>query len=167
MDTRPATGQAGEFTGRHMLLIMLAFFGVIIAVNVAMAMFATSSWTGFVVRNSYVASQEFNEKAAQGRAQAALGWSGTLAVDRGAIRYRLVDRAGDPVALAAVNVIFRRPTSDAEDRSFALGRAGQGWHSAEGTMRDGVWIVEVDSEAGLEAPYRDVRRIRLRGGALE
>ena len=31
---------SGEFTGRHMLVIMLAFFGVIIAVNLTMASFA-------------------------------------------------------------------------------------------------------------------------------
>ena len=42
---------------------MLAFFGVIIAVNVVMATLASTSWTGLVVENSYVASQEFNRKA--------------------------------------------------------------------------------------------------------
>ena len=50
------------FSGRHMLLTMLAFFGVIIGVNLTMAWFARSSWTGLVVENSYVASQEFNAK---------------------------------------------------------------------------------------------------------
>ena len=67
------TVRSGEFTGRHMLAAMLAFFGVIIAVNITMAVFAQTSWTGFVVRNSYVASQEFNGKVAAARAQAALG----------------------------------------------------------------------------------------------
>ncbi|MER9756161.1 FixH family protein [Mesorhizobium sp. M0166] len=33
---------------------------------------------GFVVKNSYDTSQEFNRKADEGRAQAALGWSGSL-----------------------------------------------------------------------------------------
>ncbi|MGO4840209.1 FixH family protein, partial [Rhizobiaceae sp. 2RAB30] len=68
----------GTFTGRHMLAIMVAFFGTIIAVNVTMATLAGRSWTGFVVKNSYVASQEFNRKAEQGRAQAALGWESRL-----------------------------------------------------------------------------------------
>ncbi|MER9363202.1 FixH family protein [Mesorhizobium sp. M0500] len=39
-----------------------------------MAVLASRSWTGFVVKNSHVASQEFNRKAGEG-AQAALGWS--------------------------------------------------------------------------------------------
>jgi len=156
-----------QFTGRHMLLIMLAFFGVIIAVNVTMAMFATRSWTGFVVKNSYVASQEFNEKAERGRAQAALGWTATLAIDGSAVRYRLTDRAGAPVATSSVNAVFRRPTSDTEDRTFALEAGSEGWHVTPATLHDGVWIVEIDAEAGLEQPYRDVRRIVLKGGALK
>ena len=61
------------FTGRHMLLVMVAFFGVTITVNLVLAFFATSSWTGLIVKNSYVASQEYNEKLAEARAQDALG----------------------------------------------------------------------------------------------
>ena len=50
------------FTGWHMLAIMLAFFGTIITVNFTMAYLATSSWSGLVVKNTYVASQQFNGK---------------------------------------------------------------------------------------------------------
>lgn len=66
------TARKGEFTGRHMLAIMIAFFGVIIAVNVTMAVMAGRSWTGIVVEDTYIASQEFNSRVAEGRAQAAL-----------------------------------------------------------------------------------------------
>src|SRR5690606_10441379 len=69
-----------EFTGRHMLLVMVAFFGVIITVNVTMAVLATRSWTGLVVGHTYVASQEFNERTERGRAQMALGWQPALTV---------------------------------------------------------------------------------------
>ena len=41
-----------RFTGYHMLAIMVAFFGVVIAVNLTMATFASRSWTGLVVENS-------------------------------------------------------------------------------------------------------------------
>ena len=63
-----------EFTGRHMAAILVAGFGVVIAVNLMMARFAVSTFGGVVVENSYVASQEFNtwlERAAQSRA---IGW---------------------------------------------------------------------------------------------
>ena len=58
---------ARPFTGGHMLAVMVVFFGVVISVNVFLAVVANTSWTGFVVENSYVASQEFNHKAAEGR----------------------------------------------------------------------------------------------------
>jgi nitrogen fixation protein FixH len=64
-----------RFTGRHMLAAMLAFFGVILAVNMAMATLATRTFGGVVVENSYVASQEFNAWLAAARAQRKLGWS--------------------------------------------------------------------------------------------
>ncbi|TGV41583.1 cytochrome oxidase, partial [bacterium M00.F.Ca.ET.168.01.1.1] len=42
------TQKPREFTGRHMLVIILAFFGVVIAVNLTMATLASTSWTGLV-----------------------------------------------------------------------------------------------------------------------
>ena len=63
-----------KFTGWHMLAMMVAFFGVVIAVNLTMARIAIGSFGGVLVENSYVASQEFNGWLAEVRAQEALGW---------------------------------------------------------------------------------------------
>lgn len=154
----------GEFTGRHMLGLMLAFFGTIIAVNLTMATFASTSWTGFVVKNSYVASQQFNRKAKESRAQAALGWKSGLTIANGKIRYELVDAAGARIEPNAVTVTFRRPASEAEDRTLTLGQAGDGTFAASMTPRDGMWIVETDAEIGSGRPYRDVRRVVISNG---
>ncbi len=156
-----------EFTGRHMLGVMVAFFGTIIAVNLVMATFATTSWTGLVVKNSYVASQQFNRKAEEGRAQAALGWEGTLSVSGGKIGYRLVDASGAIVEPTAVTVTFRRPAYEAEDWTLELKRATDGTFAAAETPRDGIWIVETDADVGKERPYRDVRRITISNGVLK
>lgn len=58
-------------TGRHVLAITLAAFGVIIAVNVLMAVKAVRTFPGLEVANSYVASQSFDRDRA---VQTALGW---------------------------------------------------------------------------------------------
>ncbi len=50
----------GKFTGRKMLAIVVAFFAVIITVNLFMAYKAVGTFPGLVVKNSYVASQEFD-----------------------------------------------------------------------------------------------------------
>ena len=67
------TTRVQGFTGRHMLLVTTSFFAVVISVNVTMAWFASSSWSGLVVENTYVASQEFNHRAAEMKAMTASG----------------------------------------------------------------------------------------------
>ncbi|MEO0913737.1 MAG: FixH family protein, partial [Pseudomonadota bacterium] len=63
-----------KFTGWHMFAVMVLFFGTIISVNLTLAYFASQSWTGLVVKNSYVASQHFNEDQARLKAQKLLYW---------------------------------------------------------------------------------------------
>ena len=156
-----------EFTGRHMLAIMLAFFGVIIAVNVTMAMYARKSWTGLVVQNSYVASQEFNEKAAEELAQATLGYSAKLPIAGATIGYAIVDRDGRAVPIASATATFHRPVTTREDThvAFAIDPAG----AATGTedLTDGVWIMQLAADIGAEHPWRDMRRIVVRDGRFE
>ena len=162
-----------EFTGKHMLISILAFFAVVIGVNVTMATLAQTSWTGLVVENTYVASQQFNEEARKGRAQAALGWTGKLTVASGEVRSSLVDSLGKPVPLHGVKVLFRHPAYEAEDETLTLAAAPGGIAGNTGafavrhTPKDGVWIVEIDADAGLTSPFRDVRRVMISNGALQ
>lgn len=160
-------GSNREFTGRHMLVIMVAFFSLVIAVNLTMAFFARSSWTGFVVENTYVASQKFNEKAAEGRAQAALGWKSELVIAGGKVSYRLTDRVGNVVAAKRATASFRRPAYASEDEDVVLTPQPDGSLAAPAVLRDGMWIVEIHAEAGLGHPYRDTRRLTLRNGAIQ
>jgi nitrogen fixation protein FixH len=156
-----------EFTGRHMLLIMLAFFGTIVAVNLAMATFASTSWTGLVVKNSYVASQQFNENAAEGRDQAARNWNPVLELQLGAVSFRLNDSAGTPIRLSAVKATFRRPAYEAEDFSIDLIRRSDGAFAAQADIRDGIWIIESSADFGEARPYRDTQRVVLKGGSVQ
>ncbi|MCP8894612.1 FixH family protein [Shinella daejeonensis] len=157
----------GQFTGWHMLAIMVAFFSVIIVVNLTMAFFARSSWTGMVVGNTHIASRQFNEKAAEGRAQMALGWKPELTIVDGKVHYRLVDSIGNVMAATRVTASFRRPTHASEDQEVVLTRQPDASFSGSVELRDGLWIVEVDSEAGLAHPYRDTRRLTFRNGTIQ
>ena len=69
------------FTGWHMTAILLAFFGVIVAVNFTMATFATRTFGGVVVENSYVASQKYNGWLKAAREQERLGWKAKARLD--------------------------------------------------------------------------------------
>lgn len=160
-------GQPRQFTGLHMLAIMVAFFGVIIAVNLLMATFANTSWTGLVVQNTYVASQQFNERVAESRAQAALGWKGTLTIAGGEIRYSLNDASGAPVRAESVTTSFRRPAYEAEDWQVTLARKADGTFSATAAVRDGIWIVNTEARMTDGAPYQEARRIVVADGAVK
>jgi len=167
------TRKPREFTGRHMLIVIVSFFAVVIGVNVTMATLAEKSWTGLVVENTYVASQQFNEEARKGRAQAALGWTGRLTVASGEVRYSLADSKGKPVPLHGVKMLFRHPAYEAADEALTLAAMPGGTpgdvqeFAVRHTPRDGVWIVEIDADAGLTSPFRDVRRVMISNGALQ
>lgn len=158
----------GEFTGWHMLAIMLAFFGVIIAVNVLNAVMAYKSWTGAVVESTYTASQEFNTHAAEGRAQAALGWTSDLTIEDRVVTYRLKDAQGNPVEALAANAYFRHPAYDSADHEAVLERQADGSFSAAVDLPDGAWIIEIATKApGFEHPYREAVRVTVKDGAVQ
>ena len=161
------TGQPRVFTGRHMLGAIMAFFGAIIAVNLTMAMFAVNSWTGLVVKNAYVASQEFNANARAAREQAALGWQGELAYRKGELRYRLISANGDVVAATGVEVALGRPAYEAEDTTIVLLPKEDGSFGGDVALGDGQWVVSISAEAGLAKRWSDIRRIHVRNGAAQ
>ncbi len=162
-----STVQPKQFTGWHMLAIMVAFFGVIISVNLLMATFANTSWTGLVVQNTYVASQQFNEKQAESRAQAALGWKGSLTIANGRISYHLVDASGSAIPVDGVTASFRRPAYEKEDWQATLARGADGAFAVTAEVRDGIWIVDTEAKVTDGAPYREARRITVSNGGLK
>ncbi len=131
------------FTGRHMLFAMLAFFGVIIVVNLTMAIFASTSWTGLVVKNSYVASQDFNRQLEQAKIQATRGWSGSITYRKGLVVLSLVDKTGQPVLLDPAIARIGRPAFEQVDRQVAMVHQGDGIYHAADVLAPGVWQVSV------------------------
>ncbi len=163
---KQAAGMRREFTGRHMLIIMLMFFGVVITVNLIMATFAHTSWTGLVVHNSYVASQEFNEKAQAGKRQSARHWKHLVSFEPGRVSYRLNDGAGSRIHVNSVTVTLRRPAHEGEDTRIELQRLEDGSLAKDFRVRDGIWIVETSADFGEAEPYITSERVVLKGGAV-
>ncbi|APY13485.1 nitrogen fixation protein FixH [Brucella sp. 10RB9214] len=157
---------SGTFTGWHMLGIMFMFFGVIIAVNLLMAYNAIHSWSGLVVQNSYVASQEFNDKAKTGKEQAALNWQSKPAYENGVFTWQLADHDGKAVAMTGGTVDFKRPVGDAHDTKVTLTVREPGILTAPLELGEGAWIMEVNADAGLEDPYRHIIRVLVKDGKI-
>ncbi|RVO60739.1 FixH family protein [Sinorhizobium meliloti] len=157
-----ATKQRG-FTGWHMLTVMGLFFGTIISVNLVMAWNASRSWSGLVVENTYVASQQFNGKVAEGRAFEASGIRGRLSTEPGAIRYVLT-RNGEPERkIDKVIAVLKRPVEEHEDMHVALVRMGDGVFAAEQSLKPGQWVADVTAMAGGALVYRQAIRFIVSG----
>ncbi|HQY73418.1 MAG TPA: FixH family protein [Aestuariivirga sp.] len=147
------------FTGRHMAIIIISFFAVIIAVNLTMAYFARSSWTGLVVKNSYVASQSFNRDAEIARQQQALGWQMTLKVKREAVQFTVLDRDNQAMAGLRIRAVLQRPTDEAGDQHLKLRESGAGIYRTDAVIGGGVWVADITAEKSDTELVRFVQRI--------
>ncbi len=149
------TAKPREFTGRKMLLVMLSFFGVIITVNVYMAYSAVSTFPGLEVENSYVASQEFNKRAA---AQRALGWSVAFTREGDELVLALLDSAGQPVIPASINAVLGRPTFAGDDIALNFALVGNEYR-APASLAPGPWRLFLDAVAQDGTLYK--KRLHL------
>ena len=111
---RDGTEQASaerKLTGRHVLLIFVGAFSVIITVNLSLAYNAVRTFPGLEVANSYVASQEFD---ARRDAQEALGWTVRAGHEAGALRLSIT-ADGMPVEVAELDAVLGRATHVQDD----------------------------------------------------
>lgn len=131
------------FSGRHMAAILVAFFGIVIAVNFSVAAIALHSFSGVVVENSYVASQDFNHWLKDAKIERDLGW--TAAVGRDAAGRLVVETTGVPEP-ARLTAMLRRPLGRPEDRTEVLTKiAPHRYISRE--VDGGRWIVRIEADA--------------------
>ncbi|MEM7694614.1 MAG: FixH family protein [Pseudomonadota bacterium] len=126
-----------RFTGHHMLGLMVTFFGIVIAVNITMASLATSTFSGLLVKNGYVASIDYADRERAVAVAAANGWTVTTAVSGGSLSIRAVDKTGARLPLsefaeAAPQGAVLRP------RALTLTPTPDG---ATTPLPDGAWAV--------------------------
>ena len=154
----------GPFTGWHMLAVMCLFFGVVLAVNVTMAVLAGSSWSGLIVKNTYVASQTFDEDVARVKRMKAKGWRSELAVSPDTVAYSLTNALDVAVAADTVSADFRRPVGDDADSVIHLRRTADGSYAAGHDLAAGQWLVTVTTVRNGEPIYSDVQRVLVGEG---
>lgn len=132
-------------TGWHVLVMFVAFFGVIIAVNVTLAWQAISTFPGLEVQNGYIASQSFDADMA---AQKALNWTMAPTYDASANEMRLAftDAAGLPVTLGSLTALVGRPTETTDDVQLQF-QLANGVYAAPATLRQGKWMMAVEAQA--------------------
>jgi nitrogen fixation protein FixH len=143
----------GPFTGRHFAMIIVAFFAVVVAVNLVMARYASATFGGVVVENSYVASQEFNGWLADARREAALGWSAEVRrTGDGSIAVTLF---GAPAEGLILKGEARHPLGRERDRALAFRRLANGQFLSNEPLPAGRWKLRLEALAGSQRWRRE------------
>ncbi|MFN7225139.1 MAG: FixH family protein [Paracoccaceae bacterium] len=134
-----------EITGRHVAVATVGAFSVIIAVNLLMAYKAISTFPGLEVKNSYVASQQFD---ATRTAQQALGWTMTPDYDELDKRLYLsfADAGGQAARLSELTVLVGRTTEAKDDQTPEFTQASGLW-TAPLDLAPGKWLLRVDARS--------------------
>ncbi len=148
-----------QITGRQVLIVTASAFGVIIAVNLTMAFQAVSTFPGLEVKNSYVASQSFEERR---EAQEALGWDVALSHGDNAFTVAITDASGAPVRAESLSLLIGRTTTATEDQEPVLIFA-DGVYSAPLDLGSGYWTVRLKATAADGTPFEKRMSLYISG----
>ncbi|MGH1464432.1 MAG: FixH family protein [Cognatishimia sp.] len=145
-----------KFTGRHMALIFGGAFAIIISVNLVLAYSAVKTFPGLEVKNSYVASQEFDLRR---NAQQALGWQVSAKASDGQVVLKIVDANGTAVQVQDLQAILGRATHVKDDMTPEFAFDGQAY-VAQATLGEGNWNIRMNAIAQDGTHF--VQRVVLR-----
>lgn len=135
----------GPFTGRHAAASLVAFFAVVIAVNVYMAREAVGTFGGEVVENSYVASQHYNGWLHEAAKEKSLGWSAKASRrDDG----RLVVTLSGAPSNAVLSGEAWHPLGRMPDRPIRFDRQSDGSFLSADPLPQGRWVARLEASAG-------------------
>jgi nitrogen fixation protein FixH len=147
-----------EFTGRHAAAVFIGAFGIIISVNLALAFNAVKTFPGLEVKNSYVASQNFD---ARRDAQQALGWSVRADARGGLVMLAITDAQGAPVQVVNLDATLGRATHVKDDLKPDFQFDGTAY-VAPAELGAGNWNIRMTAEAadGTQFSQRVILHVR-------
>lgn len=164
-----ADNATGGIQGWHVLAGMVAFFGVIFAVNGFFLASALSTHTGIVSKQPYRKGLDYNRRIAADARQQKLGWRHDIALapDRRSVAVTLADRNGRPVTGLHVEGFIGRPSTEQHDVRVALREVTPGRYTADiAALAPGNWLIQFAAQratsAGTETAYRLRKRLWLK-----
>lgn len=131
--------QERKLTGWHALAIFGGAFTVIITVNLFLAFSAVSTFPGLEVKNSYIASQSFDDRRAE---QESLGWEVYAEAKDGFLILSIKDDQGKPVQAGTLDAVLGRATHVQDDRTPEFAFDGRAYVARE-TLAPGNWNIRM------------------------
>ena len=134
---------AKELTGRKVLAMLVAFFGVVMVVNFFMMKAAISTFGGVDTKSSYEAGRMFESEVAKAEAQAARDWQVDAhlapAGQKQELTVTLRDAKGAAVTGVTVQATLAHPVDERKDVAFALAESSPGIYRGQALVPGGVW----------------------------
>ena len=158
---------ARPITGRFVLVTTIAFFAVVISVNMVMMRLAISTLPGTEVDSAYSASLAYQHEIDAARQQNERDWRVQAHIDRqpdgsATIALEARDHAGAPLAGMSFLARLERPIDRRADRAIEIGetRGGSYGGRAEGVAA-GQWDLVIEGDADGRRMFLSKNRILL------
>jgi nitrogen fixation protein FixH len=156
-----------QWTGWTVLVFLLAFFGVVIGVNVVMARLAVSTFGGVDVDSSYQAGQKFERDVAMAEIQDERHWRVDGKIKQAADGTQTLDLAardgdGAPLSGLTATAEFTRPTDRRLDRTISIEEDAPGHFHGAVALPPGQWDLVIELTRQGERQFRSVNRVVIR-----
>jgi nitrogen fixation protein FixH len=154
-------------TGRKVFLMLVAFFGVVIAVNMVMMRMAIQTLPGTEVDSAYSASLAYEKEIATARDQSARNWKVDARVERSGqggatLQIEVRDNYGRPMSGLKFQGRFERPTDRRADLPVALAEVGIGiYRGSAAVIAPGQWDLVLEGGAAGQRLFLSRNRVLL------
>lgn len=154
-------------TGRVVLALLLAFFGIVFGVNGLMMALAIKTLPGTEVDSAYAASLAYEKEIAAAREQERRGWKVEARVERTAdghatMQVEARDRAGLPLQGLTFFGRLERPLDKRFDRELTLAEVGAGVYRGEARdVLPGRWELVLEGDQGGIRMFLSKNRLTL------
>jgi len=152
-------------TGRSVLVMLLAFFGVMFAVNFYMAREAIATHPGLDHKNPYEAGVAYNKEIAAAKAQATLGWSVDLSrAKKGPateVTATVRDKAGQPVTGLEAALHFDYPSTSRRDVDVPAPALADGVYTGAAELTPGHWQLEIEFKRDGATVFRSKNSLNV------
>jgi len=154
-------------TGTKVFLMLVAFFGVVIGVNVTMMKLAIATLPGTDVDSPYAAGLTYDREISAAQDQAARKWQVSAHIERrtdggAALQVDARDANGRPVTGLKFAGRLERPTDKRADLQVELSEAGIGIYRGNATaVAPGQWDLVIEGEARGTRVFMSRNRVIL------
>ncbi len=152
-------------TGWHVLFLLIAFFGLVFAVNAYFIGMALTTHTGVVANEPYRKGLAYNERIVASERQAQLGWTEKLSISSNGARliFELQDGQAQPIRGLIVTARIGRPATTEGESTITLSEASAGRYEAvlpEG--ESGAFIANIEAKTSAREDTDVLYRARKR-----